>query len=529
MNSNTATSQPSGTRTSVRAHPVRRRRWGRRSGLATLTMAALAASGSVGAGTSTEVDVMDWLADVSPAVTVDQSNECMVGATDPVAYRNDRIVLRSSTSNANVTVLVNARLNAMYGTVGTPYVDAVERITFPKTPPANASVVPVLSVSLNARPGGAAHQIVRMARLIREQDGIPTAPDYVMTPSGPYNFFWPNGYPQKIAALTPPRTNLTTVGQPVGSGVKVEVLDTGLAPLAAGELPTTYALTTADQEMIDIVANGSRMIDYPHGGHGKAIAGIIFTIAPGASIEQVRISDRNGLATDVSAARGTANSLRTQARQNYPDLLVNAFGSAVCDLELGVAGPALEPIGLQAVVEVVDKFDPHQPDGMLIVASAGNMATSRPHYPAAFDTVLGVGALDGNVDNDQSPWTAPARTAPVSNFSNRGPWIDAWAPGEDLPTNHVSGVRFEYGGVIMNGKASVDGTSFSGPLVAALIAEQISMSGDDARSSWSDIAARGAPPLPQCGTSQVESGVAVALSSLTGRADGQPTGPPITC
>ncbi len=527
MNSNTAQSDPSCIHS--RPHRARHRRFGRRAGPATVAIAALVVGGSVGAGTDTEVDVMAWLADVSPAITVDQSNECIVGATDPVAYRNDRIVLRSSASNANATMLVNARLNAMYGTMGTPYVDAVERITFPNTPPANASVTPVLSVSLKARPGGTAHQIVRMARLIREQDGVPASPDYALTPSGPYNFFWPNGYPQKIAALTPPRTNLTNAGQPVGSGVKVEVLDTGLAPLAAGELPTTYTLTNADQEKIDIVANGSHMIDYPHGGHGKAIAGIISTIAPGASIEEVRISDRDGLATDVSAARGTAKSLRTQARQDYPDLLVNSFGSAVCDLELGVPGPALEPIGLEAVAEVVDRFDPYQPDGMLIVASAGNMATTRPHYPAAFDTVLGVGALDGNVDSDQSPWTAPARTAPVSAFSNRGPWVDAWAPGEDLPTNHVSGVRFEYGGDIMAGKASVDGTSFSAPLVVALIAEQISVSGDDARSSWSDIAAQGAPPLPPCGSSQVEAGVAVALSSLTDRADGPPTGPPTSC
>ncbi len=519
----------SSTVTSSTVRPCGRVRRGRIGSAAAVLFGALAVHTGVSGGTSTETDVMAWLDQVDPAITIDQSNECMVGATDPVAYRNDRIVLRSGLTNSGAATLVNARLNAVYGTAAVSYVDSIERITFPNTPPANMPVTPVLSVTLNPRPGGAAHEVVRASRAIREQDRFPASPDYALMPSGPYNFFWPNGYPQKIDELTPPRADLTPGGLPIGSGVKIEVVDTGLAPVTAGELPTTSTLSKADEEWIDAVANGAKMADYPHVGHGKAIAGIIHTIAPGAEIQQVRVSGRDGLATDVSAARGTARSLRVQTRQDYPDVLVNAFGTAVCDRYLGVAGPALEPIGLQTVTEVVDRFDPYQPDGMLIVASAGNMATTRPHYPAAFDTVLGIGSLDGNADSDQSPWSAPARTAPVSAFSNRGPWVDGWAPGEALPTNHVDGVRFEYGGDILDGRALVDGTSFAGPLVAGLIAEKISTSAADARSSWAAIAAAGAPPLPQCGTGEVVHGVAVALASLTEPADGQAIGPAEPC
>ena len=105
---------------------------------------------------------------------------------------------------------------------------------------------------------------------------------------------------------------------------------------------------------------------------------------------------------------------------------MNAFGTASCDLVEGVEGDQLEPVGLRAVVEVVDRFDPFRPDGMLVVASAGNRGSTRPHYPAAFDTVLSVGALDATVDGDGDPWTAPGRTAPIAAFSNRGDWVDAW-------------------------------------------------------------------------------------------------------
>ncbi len=503
--------------------------FGRRATAAGVVTGLLAVSHTVvagaGTGNATESDVMAWLRDVSPAITVDQSNECVAGALDEVAYRNDRIVLRTSMANGAAASAVNSALNTMYATTGAPYVGPVERITLPYPPPPSTPVTPVLSVTLKPRPGGAAHQIVRLARTLRERQ-IPASPDYALTPSGPYNFFWPNGYPERISALTPPRVD---GAQPIGDGVKIEILDTGLAPTAPNELPNTSTLSNGDAELINIVANGPSMADYPHVAHGKAIAGVISTIAPGTLIEQVRISDRDGLATDVSAVRNTARSLTTLSRADYPDLIVNAFGTPACDLTAGVTGPDLRPIGLEAVAEAVDKFDAHQDDGMLIVASAGNMATDRPHYPAAFDTVLGVGALDATLDGDGSPWSAPARTAPVATFSNYGAWVDAWAPGVDLPTTHANGVRFEYGGDIIQGKAEVDGTSFAAPLVAGLIAEQMGSSGRDARSSWVDIAATGVAPLPPCSSNRHEQGVAVALAALTESATGQPIGATEPC
>ena len=68
-------------------------------------------TGSAGAVNSTEVDTMAWLDDVSTAVKVDQTVDCMNLATDAVAYRNDRIVLRTGALDKDIKKTVNFTLN----------------------------------------------------------------------------------------------------------------------------------------------------------------------------------------------------------------------------------------------------------------------------------------------------------------------------------------------------------------------------------------------------------------------------------
>ena len=57
----------------------------------------------------------------------------------------------------------------------------------------------------------------------------------------------------------------------------------------------------------------------------------------------------------------------------------------------------------------------------VVVAAAGNHGKSRPFWPAAFDQVLAVGA----VDERSGKWTRAA-------YSNHGPWVDATARGSNL-------------------------------------------------------------------------------------------------
>ncbi|HEX4984388.1 MAG TPA: S8 family serine peptidase, partial [Ilumatobacteraceae bacterium] len=346
-----------------------------------------------------------------------------------------------------------------------------------------------------------------------------------------YSAFWPNGYPKAVPSLTPPRANVTPAGLPIGTGTKLEVYDTGLAPRGPGELPNVATLASADNELIDI--DGDGIVGYPAAGHGKAIAGVIATLAPGAIVQEARVSDRSGLVTDVSAARRMADSLRNLPRQGWPSLMINAFGTVVCDLDPNTPGAQLEPVGLKAVVEVTDRFDPIQPDGMVILASAGNQDSSRENYPAAFDSVLSVGALDATLDPSGDAYSSGTRTGPKAAFSNYGDWVKVWAPGVALRTNHVSGVAFEKGLAVLNGMAAVDGSSFGPPYVGALIAEQMSLTGLDARDAWELIEAQGADPLAECGASpsSAPAGVAVALVSLssTVTATTPGSGQPVSC
>jgi hypothetical protein len=93
----------------------------------------------------------------------------------------------------------------------------------------------------------------------------------------------------------------------------------------------------------------------------------------------------------------------------------------------------------------------------LVIASAGNDASSAPAYPAANAYAIGVGAT-----NPSGAW---------ASFSNYGSWVLATAPGEGIlsttptyPTTDFPGPdpasAYNYG----------DGTSFAAPIVAATAA-----------------------------------------------------------
>ena len=56
-----------------------------------------------------------------------------------------------------------------------------------------------------------------------------------------------------------------------------------------------------------------------------------------------------------------------------------------------------------------------------VVAAAGNHAASRPFWPAAFEPVLAVGA----VEEDAGSWWR-------ASYSNHGPWVDVTARGTNL-------------------------------------------------------------------------------------------------
>jgi hypothetical protein len=86
--------------------------------------------------------------------------------------------------------------------------------------------------------------------------------------------------------------------------------------------------------------------------------------------------------------------------------------------------------------------------GVLVVAAAGNSGKQQPLYPAAYDCVLGVGAVNGN--------------AVRAGFSTYGLGVDVVAPGVGVLSTTLSNVN--------GGYAYVHGTSFASPHVSGLAA-----------------------------------------------------------
>jgi subtilisin family serine protease len=141
--------------------------------------------------------------------------------------------------------------------------------------------------------------------------------------------------------------------------------------------------------------------------------------------------------------------------------------------------------------------------GTLIVCSAGNDATTRPSFPAAFapwssgtspvvvdpecPPIVSVGALNPNRETD-------------AMFSNTGPWVTCYARGaavmSTFPVTFQGGLEPEARTTTVGGRhrATIDpddfsggfglwsGTSFAAPVMAAQLASKLGESidsGDD--------------------------------------------------
>ena len=182
----------------------------------------------------------------------------------------------------------------------------------------------------------------------------------------------------------------------------------------------------------DIVNNDNTAMDDE--GHGTMVAGIaaaetnngmgVAGAAWNARIMPVKVLDSEGAGTDGDIADGIVWAVD--------------HGAEVINLSLG--GP-----GSSSVLE--DAVEWATSHGVVVVAAAGNEATSEPSYPAAIPNVVAVGATDPAGD--------------LVSFSNFGSWVDLVAPGTDIiSTRLAAGPTEDYG--------IGDGTSFSAPIVAGV-------------------------------------------------------------
>jgi thermitase len=181
-----------------------------------------------------------------------------------------------------------------------------------------------------------------------------------------------------------------------GAGIKVAVLDTGVTdhPDLAG-VKITH---------IDLVKDG-----LPLHGHGTAMASLIAGrdavhggVAPASEILDVRVADSTGAGNTAFVAQGILQAVDAGAR--------------VINISLGSAADAT--MLRDAVAYAISR-------GVTVVAAAGNEQASSLAYPAGYEKVISVAAVD-----------AQGRQA---YFSNSGEGLFISAPGVGIVSGYSDG------------------------------------------------------------------------------------------
>jgi hypothetical protein len=217
-------------------------------------------------------------------------------------------------------------------------------------------------------------------------------------------------------------------------------------------------------------------------GHGLFIAGIIRQACPEADTLAIRVVHSDGVAYEgdvLLALHLLADRVRNAQAEDRPEDMVDIVSLSLGYYEENAVDVAYTGQFAAAITELLGL-------GVLVVAAAGNDATTRRFYPAAFadqplvdgcgPQVISVGALNPDV------------TASKALFSNEGPWVRCWATGAGVVSTYPADVRGtatadhqvpdhdrnsfdpdDYSA----GFAVWDGTSFAAPLAAAEIAKAL--------------------------------------------------------
>lgn len=198
-----------------------------------------------------------------------------------------------------------------------------------------------------------------------------------------------------------------------GTGVSIAVLDTGVGPHSA------FADNVRRTNLIELPADLADL-----NGHGTAVASLIASelgLAPGASLLSIRVANDNGTSDSFTLAQGIIDA--ADAGVNLINISMGSSGNSTI---------------LRTAIEYAQQV------GVLIVASAGNEGTPFVAYPAAYEGVISVGAVDAN-----------GRHLSFSNSGN----VTLTAPGLSV-----------YSAYPNNQQVLFTGTSSSAPIVTGAIA-----------------------------------------------------------
>ena len=269
----------------------------------------------------------------------------------------------------------------------------------------------------------ASEQEARQARALAGQDARIENNYTVLIPLPVRDGIDYQGVPFEARALD--AINAPSDRRQSGAGLLIAILDTGILPH-----PT---LSGARIEAIDLVDKAGA--SSPINGHGTAVASLIVGqngngIAPAAKLLSVRVLDSDGIGDMFTVAEGIVAAADA--------------GATVINLSLG-------GFGYSSLLEEAVRYA--QSQGAVLVAAAGNEGASALPYPAQFEGVVSVAAIDA--------------TGSHAAFSNQGSQIDLAAPGVGV-----------YAAWTQDNWISFTGTSAAAPIVAGAIASLSSASPD---------------------------------------------------
>jgi subtilisin family serine protease len=291
--------------------------------------------------------------------------------------------------------------------------------------------------------------------------GIAT-PDHVLTVANGSPPICPATEPQEVYYDIEPYPSVSQGDG--GAGVLIYMDDTGLLKDAAAAHPWLAGVQGDEDPLPPEDPSGTQPIP-PYTGHGTFVAGVARCLAPAADVV-------------VTNAFSTAGS---ELESNWIPRLEAALSLGADIFHLTIAAHSRHDFPLIAFREWLKHLREH--GGAVCVVAAGNNASRRPSWPAAFSDVIAVGSLGGD-------WRGRA------NFSNFGPWVDVYAPGRDLINAYATGTYTchvdPYTGEkrTFYGMAKWSGTSFSTPIVTGLIADRISRTGENPREAAAAVLAQ---------------------------------------
>jgi hypothetical protein len=310
------------------------------------------------------------------------------------------------------------------------------------------------------------------------------------------------GYWRRPVQVQMPAVSRTPDGQMVKRRPVIAVLDTGIgqndwlgvkgagAPIG-GFITADVVLQAEVDNFYPAAPRG--FIDDPytsepltgclatHAGHGLFIFGLIHQYAPDANVLSVRVMHNDGIARS-----GVISHVLEQLYLRVQDAQDNGRPHLLIDVVSLSLGNYLEnDLPTAASNRLTAAIDNLRSRGVVVIASAGNYASSRPFFPAAlagrpadaYPPVVSVGAENPN----------GSRTL----FSNEGPWVSRWRPGAALIStfprttnaskNPMWRVATTDGAVresmegddYSTGFAMWSGSSFAAPILAAEVANAV--------------------------------------------------------